>query len=90
MIDPIEMELKELLHAKLTPIGCTNMVDQVVPTKYDYKVIEMKCGSTGIDGQGLYCEDCRAKNHGRPWYICRHGNDVSEYMCGRCEGDSYS
>ncbi len=53
MNDPIEMELKELLHAKLiTRIGCTNRVDHVVPTKYDYKVIKMKCGSTDYKGGG--------------------------------------
>ena len=68
-------------------MSCTNRVEQVVPTKYDCKVIEMQCGSTGINGEGLYCDDCLAQNQGRPWYICRHGNDVSEYMCGLCEMD---
>ena len=66
-------------------MSCTNRVEQVVPTKYDYKVIEMRGGSTGINGDVLYCDDCLAQNQGRPWYICRHGNDVSEYMCGHCE-----
>ena len=50
-------------------MSCTNMGEQVGPTKYDYKVVEMRCGSTGIHGDGLYCEDCRAKTRGRPWYI---------------------
>ena len=67
---------------------CTNRVEQVVPTKYDYKVIEMRCGRTDINGDGLYCDDCLAQNQGRPWYICRHGKDVSEYMCGHCEMES--
>ena len=70
-------------------MNCTNMVEQVVPTKYDYKVVEKRCASTGKHGDGLYCEDCLAKTRGRPWYICRHGNDVSDYMCGLCEGESY-
>ena len=43
--------------------------------------------ATDINGDGLYCDDCLAQNQGRPWYICRHGNDVSEYMCGHCEMD---
>lgn len=24
-------------------------------------------------------------NHDRPWYICPHGNDVSEWECEVCE-----
>jgi hypothetical protein len=63
---------------------CDNRVMQTVPTKWDYKQIEMKCGSTDIHGGTLLCEDCAERG---PWYICRHGNDVSEYDCGACEFD---
>lgn len=63
---------------------CDNQVIQMVPTKYDYKEVSLRCGSTSIHGDTLRCDDCVAKN-ARPWYICRHGRDVSEYDCGACE-----
>ena len=62
---------------------CKNMVEQAVPCGYGYKVVTMRCGSTSIHGDELRCDSCESK--GRPWYICRHGNDVSEYDCGACE-----
>ena len=62
---------------------CENMVEQAVPTKYDYKMVSLRCGSTSIHGTELRCDSCEAK--GRPWYICKHGRDVSEYDCGACE-----
>jgi hypothetical protein len=64
---------------------CNNTVIQTVPSGYDYKFIEMKCGSTSIYGDELRCEEC--ENGGPPWYICPHGRDVSEYDCGLCELD---
>ena len=64
---------------------CTNMVEHVVPTKYHYKTVVMRCGSTGYYGAEVRCESCEAK--GSPWYICRHGNDVSEYGCDACEAE---
>jgi hypothetical protein len=65
-------------------MGCGKAMEQVVPTKWDYKVVPAKCGQTSIHGTELRCEECSKR---RPWYICKHGQDVSEYMCGRCEGD---
>ncbi len=71
---------------------CKNKVTQYVPQGFSFKAIEMKCGNTGIDGEMLLCDAppsrCDNKNQsGRPWYICPHGNDVSEYLCGACEAD---
>jgi hypothetical protein len=63
---------------------CTTKVIQMVPTKYDYKEVEMSCGSTSIHGTELRCEKC---SNVKPWYICKHGRDVSEYDCGACELD---
>lgn len=37
---------------------CNNMVDQNVPTKYSYKVVTLRCGSTSIYGDMLLCEEC--------------------------------
>ena len=76
---------------------CNNIVETTVPCNYRYfpdtdqslpcsdKMVTVKCGSTGVDGEGIYCQTCLDRNGGRPWYICKHGNDVSEYMCGACE-----
>jgi hypothetical protein len=67
---------------------CNNKVIQYVPKGYDYKAIEMKCGQTDINGGTLLCDspNCSNKNDsGQAWYICKHGNNVSEYDCGLCE-----
>lgn len=67
-------------------MGCGAKMEQTVPTKWDYKQVPAKCGQTSIHGTELRCPKCAKK---RPWYICKHGQDVSEYTCGRCESDSY-
>ena len=62
---------------------CERTVIQYVPSGYDYKAVEVRCGSTGHDGAEARCEDCSQE---RPWYICQHGNDISVTgYCGRCE-----
>jgi hypothetical protein len=73
-------------------MGCGVKMEQVVPVEdpftgiaYTDKVVPAKCGQTSIHGTELRCEKCSQK---RPWYICKHGQDVSEYMCGRCEMES--
>ena len=75
---------------------CQNKVTQYVPSGYGTKAIEMTCGNTDIHGGTLLCEappgrgphQCDNKSaEGRPWYICKHGRDVSEYDCGLCEFD---
>ena len=38
--------------------SCTNKVDQYIPTKYDHKVLEVKCGTTDLDGSTLVCDKC--------------------------------
>jgi len=37
---------------------CTNKVTQYVPSGYDYRPVESDCGSTGIRGQLLLCDNC--------------------------------
>jgi len=37
---------------------CDNKVDQWVPCGYDYRMVEMVCGSTGIHGELLLCDRC--------------------------------
>ena len=65
---------------------CKNTVDQWVPaTDWGHgSLITLPCGSTSIYGSELRCHICSKET---PWYICRHGNDVSEYDCGQCEGE---
>lgn len=38
---------------------CQNKVMQAVPRGFDYKMVEMQCGSTGIHGNALWCDKCR-------------------------------
>tara|TARA_X000001036_G_scaffold414509_1_gene429789 strand:- start:312 stop:737 length:426 start_codon:yes stop_codon:yes gene_type:complete len=69
-------------------MGCGAMMDQIIPTGYmgaDAKSVPIKCGNTKIDGTEARCEACSTK---RPWYVCKHGNDVSEWQCGQCEIES--
>ena len=40
---------------------CTNKVTQYVPSGYDYRPVESDCGTTGIRGQLLLCDDCEYK-----------------------------
>jgi len=64
---------------------CENTVDQYIPNGFDYKVVTLPCGSTGIDGQELRCEKCSKV---RPWYMCEHGVDHSgdgDCLCAACE-----
>lgn len=66
-------------------MGCRTEVEQMVFSgNFDYKIVVMKCGDTGVHGDELRCDEC---SQVRPWYICRHGRDVSEYDCGACEFD---
>jgi hypothetical protein len=67
-------------------MGCGAKIEQVVPTRWDYKVVPAVCGQTSIHGTELRCDKCSNK---RPWYICKHGNDVSEWQCDACEIESY-
>jgi len=37
---------------------CDNMVTQYVPRGWDYRAIDLPCGSTSIHGDRLLCERC--------------------------------
>jgi hypothetical protein len=37
---------------------CENTVVKYVPRGYDYREVEYRCGSTGIDGNPVWCEAC--------------------------------
>jgi hypothetical protein len=68
---------------------CDNKVLQTVPTRYSAKLVELKCGSTSIYGDRLYCGECEKKYEtcGYHPYQCRHGKDMSREgsFCSRCE-----
>ena len=71
---------------------CENKVDQTVPSGWDYKTITMSCGSTGIHGQTLYCDQCHARfaKRGHDDQHCKHGTflypeDGRDVMCPGCE-----
>jgi hypothetical protein len=68
---------------------CSNSVIQVVPTRYDYKEVKMKCGDTSIHGEPLLCDHCLDKNE-RPWWLCKHGRDLSEneMACPNCNAEN--
>ena len=69
-------------------MSCDNTVQVWVedgPDSHNYREVTYTCGSTGIYGQEVRCEDCSTE---RPWYICPHGKDISSTgYCGRCELD---
>lgn len=37
---------------------CRKRVEQHVPRGYSYVTVSMPCGSTGITGEVLLCDDC--------------------------------
>ena len=39
---------------------CTNKVSQFIPKGFGYKEVQSPCGSTGIHGEWLACEDCES------------------------------
>jgi len=39
---------------------CTNKVSQYVLNGFTLKEIQSPCGSTGIEGEWLVCEDCES------------------------------
>lgn len=47
--------------------GCGKEIDYSVPTKYSYKTIKYKCGSTGIDGFPVFCGECAEKHKNVDW-----------------------
>lgn len=45
--------------------GCGELIEVAVPTRYDYKLIKVKCGSTSPSGYPWLCEKCEIANEGR-------------------------
>ena len=39
-------------------MSCKNTVKRMVPRGYDYREHEYRCGSTGIDGNPVWCSEC--------------------------------
>lgn len=80
-------------------MGCGKRnVVQYIPTGYHYKEHLSVCGSTGIRGQQLVCDECLKEESERypqgwkdvPGDICKHGKYVGDaggpdYICGLCE-----
>ena len=67
---------------------CNNQVDQYSERGFHTVKTTHRCGTTSVDGGTLLCGEYGCDNtngNGQAWYICRHGNDVSEHMCGACE-----
>ncbi len=77
--------------------GKRNVI-QYVPRGYGYKECLSVCGSTGIHGQQLVCDECEkklSKQYPQGWRecpgdLCPHGNYVGDaggpdYICGQCE-----
>jgi len=79
-------------------LGCTREATQWVPRSYGtpevYHVEHRgECGRTGIDGEPVYCEECRDANarQGFAKHQCHHGVDLypedgRDIPCWRCEG----
>ena len=86
-------------------MGCTNEATQWVPRGFDYSYsvwapepsyyTEQKgeCGRTGIDGEPVYCVECRDANERRGFakHQCQHSVDLypedgRDIPCGLCEG----
>jgi hypothetical protein len=65
-------------------MGCNTKMEVSVQRGFHYKTVTVRCGNTDPNGDEYRCESCSQR---RPWYLCRHGNDVSEYCCGQCEGE---
>lgn len=79
-------------------MSCKNKVAQHIPRGYGVKTVYSPCGSTGINGELLLCDDCIAeyeKIYPQGWKhvpgdLCKHGNYVGDYsgpdyMCHICE-----
>jgi hypothetical protein len=72
---------------------CDNRVPYIVPSGYDYKTLDYKCGSTGIHGEAVMCDECETRislgRMNRPGH-CKHGvalstDDGRDITCSTCE-----
>ena len=66
---------------------CENKVAVIVPKGWDYKTVYLRCGNTGPHGVSVFCEECDKANvkRGHLPNECRHGVNVFDHQCGRCE-----
>lgn len=48
--------------------GCGTKLEQVVPTKFDYKIVPATCGQTDWYGYPVFCAACEEKYKDRDWY----------------------
>jgi len=46
-------------------MSCPNKVYQYIPSGYDYREVESDCGTTGVRGQLLLCDDCEHTRRSR-------------------------
>ena len=81
---------------------CKNKVCQYIPNgTMDWREIELPCGSTGMDGERLMCDECTKQAEvmypqgwrNTPGDTCKHGTYIGDaygpdYICGHCE-DAY-
>ena len=44
---------------------CDNKIEIPVPTRFDYRMIEYRCGSTYVDGSMILCADCESQREHR-------------------------
>jgi len=44
---------------------CDNRIEVSVPKGCDYKIVDYRCGSTGVYGQMILCEKCEPLREGR-------------------------
>ncbi len=56
--------------------GCTNTVGQYIHGTYDTKVIDVKCGTTDLDGSTLTCDSCWKEWHDK------HPNGLTSFYGG--------
>ena len=44
---------------------CDSRIEVSVPKGWDYKIVEYRCGSTGVYGQMILCEKCESQREHR-------------------------
>ena len=44
---------------------CKNTIKKYIPRGYDFREIEYPCGSTGIDGEAIWCNECEGSDRVR-------------------------
>jgi len=77
---------------------CKNKVIQFIPNGYGYRQVPSQCGTTGIHGELLLCDECLAraeKEFPQGWNLvpgdtCKHGRYIGEpggpdILCPDCE-----